>query len=95
MLEGWAHKRMGVKDETTDEAPPEDIRIEDLDIPEEMKAQLRAWGKHPPPVPGNPPNSVHDEGTWERAKKAVEKHWGNYSEPWAVVMHVYQNMGGT
>lgn len=43
----------------------------------------------------NPPEWVADEATWERAKKAVEAgKWEEYDEPYAVVAHVYQNMGG-
>jgi len=44
--------------------------------------------------PDNPPASIADEATWERAKQAVEPYWDRYSEPYAVVMHVYKNMGG-
>lgn len=46
----------------------------------------------------NPPAWVADEATWERAKKAVrpesKKSQRRYSEPYAVVAHVYRNMGG-
>lgn len=42
----------------------------------------------------NPPAWVDDEGTWERAKEAVEKYWDRYSEPYAVVTYVYEQMGG-
>lgn len=42
----------------------------------------------------NPPSWVHDEPTWERAKAEVRPYWHNYSDPWAVVAHVYRNMGG-
>ena len=45
--------------------------------------------------PDNPPQWVANEALWERAKKAVEKYWSNYDEPYAVVTHVYENMGGT
>jgi hypothetical protein len=44
--------------------------------------------------PDNPPAWVADEATWEKAKAAVEPYWGNYAEPYAVVTHVYENMGG-
>lgn len=57
----------------------------------------KAWIDKDPkkhPRPDNPPSWVHDEGTWEKAKAAVQKYWGNYSEPWAVVTHVYEQMGG-
>lgn len=43
----------------------------------------------------NPPAWVRDEPTWEAAKAAVRPYWGNYSDPWAVVAHVYHNMGGS
>jgi hypothetical protein len=42
----------------------------------------------------NPPNSVASEKTWNRAKKAVKKHWKKYDELWAVIHYVYQQMGG-
>lgn len=42
----------------------------------------------------NPPASITDEDIWERAKEAVEPHWDEYDEPYAVTMHVYQAMGG-
>lgn len=42
-----------------------------------------------------PPAWVGSEGTWDRAKKSVQKNWGRYSQPWAVVTHVYKKMGGT
>lgn len=35
-----------------------------------------------------------DEKTWKRAKKAVKPYWKKYDEPYAVIMHVYKNMGG-
>lgn len=42
----------------------------------------------------NPPASITDEGIWEKAKAAVEPKWDDYDEPYAVVMHVYEKMGG-
>lgn len=47
-----------------------------------------------PEEEGNPPAWVASEAIWERAKKAVEDSWEDYEEPWAVVAHVYSNMGG-
>lgn len=43
----------------------------------------------------NPPGWAVDEDKWERAKGAADK--GDYGEDiyWAVVAHIYQNMGGT
>jgi hypothetical protein len=42
----------------------------------------------------NPPSWVEDEDIWEKAKDAVEDKWDEYDEPYAVVAHVYQQMGG-
>lgn len=42
----------------------------------------------------NPPNWALDESLWEKAKAAVEDRWDEYDEPYAVVAHVYQQMGG-
>ena len=42
----------------------------------------------------NPPEWVEDEDTWEKAKKAVKKHWDDYDLPYAVVTHVYKSMHG-
>ena len=54
---------------------------------------LSAWG-HTYPHPDNPPAWVRDENVWERAKERVRPHWHEYREPWAVVAHVYEQMGG-
>jgi hypothetical protein len=43
----------------------------------------------------NPPQWAVDEELWEKAKDAVEDKWDEYDEPYAVVAHVYQKMGGT
>lgn len=45
--------------------------------------------------PDNPASWVGDEGTWEKAKAAVKPRWDEYDEPYAVVAHVYEKMGGT
>jgi len=37
---------------------------------------------------------VVDGATWERAKAAVKPYWSQYEEPWAVVTHVYEQLGG-
>jgi len=45
----------------------------------------------------NPPSWVADEDIWERAKEAVDpegKGADEYDEPFAVVAHVYKQMGG-
>jgi hypothetical protein len=56
--------------------------------------QIRGWGTAKR-VPGNPPAWVASPSIWNRAREAVEKgHWERYDEPWAVVAHVYRNMGG-
>ena len=54
---------------------------------------LAGWG-HTFPHPENPPTWVADEPVWERAKQRVRAHWHEYREPWAVVAHVYEQMGG-
>ncbi|HVW28893.1 MAG TPA: hypothetical protein VG963_04015 [Polyangiaceae bacterium] len=54
---------------------------------------LSAWG-HTYPHPDNPPAWVRDEDVWEHAKERVRPHWHEYREPWAVVAHVYEQMGG-
>jgi len=43
----------------------------------------------------NPPSWIGDEATWEKAKEAVKPRWDSYSEPYAVVTSVYENMGGS
>lgn len=50
-----------------------------------------------PETDGNPPEWVADEDIWDRAKEAVDPEGegaGKYDEPWAVVAHVYDRMGG-
>lgn len=47
-----------------------------------------------PERPDNPPEWVTDEAAWARAQAAVEKDWGSYEEPWAVVTHVYKSTIG-
>lgn len=90
-LSTWARSQLG---EAAKQTPP-NVRAKDLPgLDATARAQLSGWGKQRPPVPGNPPSWVDDEAAWERAKKAVEKNWGDYDEPWAVVAHVYQNMTG-
>lgn len=42
----------------------------------------------------NPPAWVADEALWEQAKRRVRPHWAEYRQPYAVVVHVYQQMGG-
>jgi hypothetical protein len=61
--------------------------------PESRAASVAGWG-HTYPHPDNPPAWVRDEHLWERAKHVVRPHWHEYREPWAVVAHVYEQMGG-
>lgn len=42
----------------------------------------------------NPAPWVRDEEIWERAKAEVLPDWEKYDQPWAVVAHVYEQMGG-
>jgi hypothetical protein len=75
----------------TPETAPSDVHSADLEEP--MRSYAAAGGKATT-RPDNPPAWVADEGTWERAKEAVRKYWDRYDEPWAVVSHVYSQMGG-
>jgi len=43
---------------------------------------------------GNPPQWAVDPDKWAKAEEAVKPHWDEYDEPYAVVAHVYKNMGG-
>lgn len=47
-----------------------------------------------PEQDGNPPAWVEDEDIWEKAKKAVEPNEDSYDNKWAVIAHVYKEMGG-
>lgn len=42
----------------------------------------------------NPPEWVEDEDKWEKAKDTAEPHWDDWDEPYAVVAHIYQALGG-
>lgn len=64
---------------------------EPLNLSPEMTQQLQGYD---PERDGNPPSWIADEATWEKAKKAVEPRWAEYDEPYAVVAHVYESMGG-
>ena len=86
-LRTWANKTTG---KNSGGLP----NVRSADLPEHQREFVRKNGKHPPPVPGNPPSWVDDEASWERAKEIVKKKWGDYDEPWAVVAHVYNNMTG-
>jgi len=61
----------------------------------DLSAKQAAWVRKDPKNrkrADNPPAWVEDEAAWGKAKAAVEKNWGSYDEPWAVVAHVYDNM---
>lgn len=74
---------------------PEDKKAEDIKwITEEERHLIKENGTSPTFKPHNPPGSIASEKTWDKAKKAVKKYWKKYDEPWAVVYHVYRNMGG-
>lgn len=74
---------------------PEDKKAEDIKwITKEERQAIKDCGTNPTLKPHNPPGSIASEKTWDKAKKAVKKYWKKYDEPWAVVYHVYRNMGG-
>lgn len=73
----------------TDRAPP-DKKASDFS-PEEA-AFIRSMAKQDENK-AQDENEI-DEKTWKRAKKAVKPYWKKYEEPWAVVYHVYSQMGG-
>ena len=82
-----------------DNNPPPNVKAKDLDwIDEETRREIKENGKKEEYIPfdknHNPPGVIASEKTWDKAKKAVKKHWKKYDEPWAVVYHVYRNMGG-
>jgi hypothetical protein len=68
-------------------------QIEDGDGDEELMDLVKDYD---PEVDGNPAAWVADEDVWDRAKKAVdpEGEGAKYDQPWAVVAHVYEKMGG-
>ena len=76
-----------------DRDPGELERIRDTERPSATGFDASAWG-HTYPHPDNPPTWVRDEDVWERAKERVHPHWHEYRQPWAVVAHVYEQMGG-
>jgi len=79
-------------------APP-NVKAKDIDwVDEETRREIKENGKNEEYKPfdkaHNPPGAIASEKTWDKAKKAVKKYWKKYDEPWAVVYHVYRNMGG-
>lgn len=62
-----------------------------------MDDETTSWAEdYDPETEGNPPASVADEATWEKAKAAAKKSYEE-DDPafWPVTMTVYQKMGGT
>jgi hypothetical protein len=64
---------------------------------EDKNAEVEAWTAKSKAFdrPDNPASWIDDEDVWEKAKKAVEPKWDDYDDPYAVVVSVYKNMGGT
>src|SRR5262245_45775239 len=90
----WAARSDRSKASGTKSSYP-NVRADDLPhLRPEDREKIRRTGKAHV-MPGNPPAWVHDEATWEKAKAAVRKYWDSYDEPWAVVSHVYEQMGGS
>lgn len=82
------------------EAPP-NVSVDDLEgLDEQTRVEIKYNDKHknteykPFDKPHNPPSAIKSEKTWNRAKKAVKPYFKGYDEPWAVTMHVYQQMHG-
>ena len=40
------------------------------------------------------PSFIADQKIWNRAKRITKKYWKHYENPYPVVVHVYENMGG-
>jgi hypothetical protein len=60
---------------------------------DEQAVELAAG--YDPDEDGNPPATVADEKTWNRAKEAVgPEEDSDYDDYWAVVMSTYLSMGG-
>jgi hypothetical protein len=62
----------------------------------DQERQVREWeGLDLVPDRGdNPPVWALDPPVWDEAREAVRPYWARYQDPWAVVTHVYRNMGG-
>jgi len=90
-MSAWTAKQIGPEPAAS---PPAVKAAELQQLDGASQQQLREWGTAPE-VEGNPPAWVGDESSWERAKEIVQEKWEQYDEPWAVVAHVYFNMGGT
>lgn len=71
-----------------------DVRAGDLDFLDADEQDYVARMGRGVDSPLNPPPFVADKKIWQKAKKAVKKYWRKYSEPYATVVHVYEQMGG-
>jgi hypothetical protein len=72
---------------------PKDVKASELTwLDKEDRKQLKDWGTDKE-VEGNPPKWA-DPAKWKKAKKVVKEYWKKYSDPYAVVAHVYHSMGG-
>lgn len=71
-----------------------DLNMTGEQFAEAVKQELLAWFKSMKAGTGhNPASWVADEAIWERAKKATKGGKGA-GEPYALIAHVYRNMGG-
>lgn len=83
-----------------EQAPDVDAAAAEIEAAETPDAldSIEVMDGYDPEVDGNPPAWVgeEDEPVWERAKEAVDPEGAgaHYSDPWAVVAHVYKKMGG-
>ena len=76
-------------------ASPPNVKAADL---KGVSPSTRAWCVRSSSVsrPDNPPGVAEGhEAEWERAKAIVKPRWDKYDEPYAVVMHVFQNIVGS
>jgi len=85
-LGGWALYQRG--------KAAEEIETEGSEILSASPAGWAALNATEYPRADNPAAWVQDEDIWERAKAEVLPDWGRYDQPWAVVTHVYEQMGG-
>ena len=105
--EEMAEVEKALLDEDDEESDEEDEEeIDDSVLVAEVVAEMEETGGddeildlvmgYDPELDGNPPAWVEDEDLWERAKAAVnpEAEDAPYSDPWAVVAHVYKKMSG-
>jgi len=74
--------------------PPEDRKVSDLTwLDERARDYIGKMGKDVDSLM-NPPPFILDKDIWKKAKKAVKKHWSKYQEPYSVITHIYESMGG-